>query len=189
VAAQAIARIRAEAGAEQKNDGKNTTAHSAARMAVLKAFVVRKFRAKGDNAMADQIKPLLEVDAGAPAYHCGRLMAVLAALQRRALGDVGAGVVQRYYAAASTTPSLVFGRLIRTSQFHLGKLEPGLAAWYEGRIAEVAEKIGAAMPPALDLDCQSLFALGYYHQLADLRRKKKGFEDVVEEENGDEQTS
>jgi CRISPR-associated protein Csd1 len=187
VAAHAIARIRAEAGVENKKGGQSITAHSSTRMAVLKAFVVRKLRAKGDDKMADQIGPSLGA-ATAPAYHCGRLMAVLAALQKRALGDVGAGVVQRYYAAASTTPSLVLGRLIKTSQFHLGKLEPGLAAWYEGRIAEVAEKIGVAMPPVLDLDGQSLFALGYYHQLADLRRKKKGFEEV-EEENGDEQAN
>ncbi len=34
-------------------------------------------------------------------------MAVLAELQKAALKDVGAGVVQRYYAAASTTPALV----------------------------------------------------------------------------------
>ena len=185
VAAQAIARIRAEAVVENKKNGKSVTAHSPARMALLKAFAVRKFRAQGDQAMAEQIKPSLEVGTTAPAYHCGRLMAILAALQKKALGDVGAGVVQRYYAAASTTPSLVLGRLIRTSQFHLGKLEPGLANWYEGRIAEVMEKIGAEKPPVLDLDGQTLFALGYYHQLADLRRKKKGFENV-EEEDGDE---
>ena len=36
-------------------------------------------------------------------------MALLAAIQEVALGDVGAGVVQRYYAAASTTPALVLG--------------------------------------------------------------------------------
>jgi CRISPR-associated protein Csd1 len=189
VAAQAIARIRAEAGVENRRGGQSITAHSSTRMAVLKAFVVRKLRAKGDDKMADQIGPSLGA-ATAPAYHCGRLMAVLAALQKRALGDVGAGVVQRYYAAASTSPSLVFGRLIRTSQFHLGKLEPGLAWWYEGLIAEVVETIGVAMPSVLDLESQSLFALGYYHQLADLRRKKKGFEEVeVEEENSDGQAS
>lgn len=191
VAAQAIARIRAEASVENKVDGKSITAHPSTRLAVLKAYLVRKFRSKGDNTMADQIGPSLNADVTAPAYHWGRMMAVLAALQKKALGDVGASVVQRYYAAASTTPWLVFGRLIRTSQFHLGKLEPGLAAWYESRIAEVAEKIGVDMRSVLDLDGQSLFALGYYHQLADLRRKKKGFEELEEanaaEENVDEQ--
>ncbi|MEW6418062.1 MAG: type I-C CRISPR-associated protein Cas8c/Csd1 [Nitrospirota bacterium] len=42
-----------------------------------------------------------------PAYHCGRLLAVLARLQRDALGDVGAGIVQRYYSAASQTVSRI----------------------------------------------------------------------------------
>ena len=35
-----------------------------------------------------------------PAYLCGRIMALLAMIQEEALGNVGAGVVQRYYAAA-----------------------------------------------------------------------------------------
>ncbi|MDD2629628.1 MAG: type I-C CRISPR-associated protein Cas8c/Csd1 [Limnochordia bacterium] len=40
---------------------------------------------------------------------------------------MGAGVVQRYYASASSTPALVLGRLTRTSQYHLDKLDAGLA--------------------------------------------------------------
>jgi CRISPR-associated protein Csd1 len=103
-------------------------------------------------------------------------MAVLAALQRAALGDVGADVIQRYYAAASTTPALVFGRLVRTAQFHLGKVKqegPGLAWWYEERIAGVCTRIGKSMPATLTLEEQSMFALGYYQQLAALRTPKE----------------
>ena len=100
-------------------------------------------------------------------------MAVLAALQRAALGDVGAGVVQRYYAAASATPALVLGRLTRTSQFHLNKIESaGLTYWYEQKLANIWQRLGDGPPRTLDLEEQSLFALGYYQQLADLRTKK-----------------
>jgi len=106
-----------------------------------------------------------------PAYHCGRLLAVLAALQDAALGDVGAGVVARFYASASSTPALVFGRILRTSQHHLAKLEGGLAHWYEGHIASVTNAIGS-IPRTLDLERQSLFALGYYHQIAADRRAR-----------------
>ncbi len=60
--------------------------------------------------MAEDIKPYLNESHPHPAYQCGRLMAVLAKLQKSALGDVGAGIVQRYYAAASSTPALVLGR-------------------------------------------------------------------------------
>ena len=129
-----------------------------ARMGLLKAYHLRK----GDRSMT----PYLNEDHPNPAYHCGRLMAVLADLQRSALGDVGAGVVQRYYAAASTTPALVLGNLTRTSQFHLNKLEAGLAHWYEGRIAAIWGKIKDGVPNTLTLEEQSLFALGYYQQKA-----------------------
>ncbi|PIW09745.1 MAG: type I-C CRISPR-associated protein Cas8c/Csd1, partial [Comamonadaceae bacterium CG17_big_fil_post_rev_8_21_14_2_50_60_13] len=107
------------------------------------------------------------------AYHCGRLLAVLAKLQQAALGDVGAGVVQRFYAAASTAPGLTFGRLVGNSRNHLGKLEGGLSYWYEQQIAEVMKKLGDQFPRTLNLEGQGLFALGYYQQLAALRTPKK----------------
>ena len=112
------------------------------------------------------MEPYLNESHPDSAYHCGRLMAMLAALQYRALGDVGAGVIQRYYAAASATPALVLGRLIRTSQFHLDKLDRGLARWHEGRIADTFGRIQSDIPLTLSLERQSLFALGYYQQIA-----------------------
>lgn len=132
-----------------------------ARMGLLKAFHLRNPTA-GDRFM----QPYLNEDHPHPAYHCGRLMAMLAALQYRALGDVGAGVVQRYYAATSATPALVLGRLMRTAQFHLDKLDRGLARWHEGRIADVWGRIKDGVPRTLKLEEQSLFALGYYQQIA-----------------------
>jgi CRISPR-associated protein Csd1 len=114
----------------------------------------------------------------APAYHCGRLLAVLASLQYAALGDVGAGVVQRYYAAASQTPGLILGRLASNARNHLGKLEPGLARWYEGRIAEVMGRLKDNIPRILDLEGQGLFALGYYQQLAQPRSGNKSTTEV-----------
>lgn len=109
-----------------------------------------------------------------PAYHCGRLMAVYADLQYAAQGDVGAGVIQRYYAAASATPGLILGRLARLSKFHLGKLDPGLAHWYDSRIADIWARIQDEPPTVLTLEAQSLFALGHYQQMAnDNARKSK----------------
>ncbi len=134
-----------------------------ARAGVLKACLLRApaaTRNEEENAM-----PYLNKQHPAPAYHCGRLVALLAELQRRALGDVGAGVVQRFYAAACTTPALVLGRLLRTSQFHLDKLDGGLRRLLEGEIAEVVAEI-SDFPQTLDLPGQALFALGYYQQIA-----------------------
>lgn len=105
----------------------------------------------------------------APAYHCGGLLAVLANLQRAALGDVGAGVIQRFYTAASQTPGLILGRLAANARHHLAKLEPGLAWWHEERMMEIMSRLGDAAPRILDLEGQGLFALGYYQKLAELR--------------------
>ena len=135
--------------------------------------------------MGEILQPVLNENYPDPAYQCGRLMAVLAELQRAALGDVGAGVVQRYYAAASATPALVLGRLIRTSQFHLNKLETGLERWFEAKIGGISNNLKNGIPTTLTLEAQSLFALGYYQQLADLRagKPKKSENNENEEES------
>lgn len=138
-----------------------------ARMGLIKAYFVRQPQGKA------LMQPYLNPDHPDPAYHCGRLLAVLAKLQQAALGDVGAGVVQRFYAAASTAPGLTFGRLVGNSRNHLGKLEGGLPYWYEQQIAEVMGQLGDKFPLTLNLEGQGLFALGYYQQLAALRTPKK----------------
>ncbi len=148
-----------------------------ARAGVLKACLLR-VPAATPNGDGNLMKHLNQ-EHPAPAYHCGRLVALLAELQRRALGDVGAGVVQRFYPAACTTPALVLGRLLRTSQFHLDKLEFGLRRILEGEIADVVAQI-SDFPQTLDLPGQALFALGYYQQIAHdraaaaLRRAERG---------------
>ena len=117
------------------------------------------------------MQPYLNPEHPHPAYHCGRLLAVLARLQREALGDVGAGVVQRYYAAASQTPGLILGRLVRNAQNHLGKPEmkgKNKTEEIEDWLKEIHGKLKDNMPRTLTLEEQSLFALGYYQQLAKL---------------------
>jgi CRISPR-associated protein Csd1 len=99
-------------------------------------------------------------------------LAVLASLQRAALGDIGAGVVQRYYVAASQTPGLTLGRLVGNAKNHLSKLDGGLAYWFEDQISEIMSRIQDRIPQTLNLDQQSLFALGYYQQIAANRAGK-----------------
>lgn len=134
-----------------------------ARMGLIKAYHLRK---KGGVKVTEKLNERLD----SVPYQCGRLMALLAEIQRRALGDVGAGVVQRYYAAASTTPALVFGRLIRNSNAHLDKIGDNLAKWYEGKLAEVWDGIKTEIPKTLTLEEQTLFAMGYYQQIAQVRK-------------------
>jgi len=134
------------------------------RMALIKAYLIRN---QGDNDM----KPHMNPDHPNPAYHCGRVLALFARLQQAALGDVGAGVVQRYYTAASQTPGLVLGRLAANAKNHIGKLDSGEAEEYEVELAGIMSCIGDFVPRTLTLEEQSLFALGYYQQLAALNAR------------------
>jgi|CXWL01.1.fsa_nt_gi CRISPR-associated protein Csd1 len=166
VAAQVLGRLRSDIVTNEP-----LRAH---RFGVLRAYLRRRSGGKDDSLM-----PGLNPEHPAPAYQCGRLLAVFAKLQYEALGDVGAGVIQRYYAAASVTPALIFGRLAKTSNFHLEKLrgrERDWRSWHEHRIGEVMSRIDDHFPTTLQLTDQSLFALGYYHQLAEDRRKKSPVE-------------
>ncbi len=147
-----------------------------ARMGLIKAYFIRK----GGN---HNMTAYLNKEHPEPAYQCGRLLAMLASLQRAALGDVGAGVVQRYYVAASQTPGLILGRLIANAKNHLNKLEGGLAFWYEGQIAAIMSQIEDRIPATLNLEKQSLFALGYYQQIAANRAGKNN--DTNETSKGD----
>ncbi len=139
------------------------------RMGLLKAFLNRK-----SNPGEPTMESYLNEEHPAPAYHCGRLLAVLTEIQRRALPNVSAGITQRYYGAASTTPGLVLGRLIQLCQHHLAKpdLREDTRIFLESRLGAIACRIGDRIPPTLTLEQQSLFALGYYQQKANMYSRK-----------------
>ncbi|MDK3161103.1 type I-C CRISPR-associated protein Cas8c/Csd1 [Kamptonema cortianum] len=137
------------------------------RFGLLKAYLVR------NTSQGKHMTTHLNPDHPDPAYHAGRLMAIIASIQESALGDVNANVVQRFYPAASATPALIFGRLARLSQFHLAKLEPGLARYLNLKQAEVWSKVQDRLPSTFSLEQQTLFALGYYQQLAHDAKEKQ----------------
>lgn len=134
----------------------------------LKVWLIRKRR------MRNEEENLMEYyDPGFPnaAYHCGAWLAVYANLQRAAMGDVNATLVQRFYASASRTPALVFGTLDRMGEVYLDMLRKekrGLDRIYEDKLNAVCAFFGSApdrrLPATLNLEGQSYFALGY-HQM------------------------
>ncbi|MFP4440932.1 MAG: type I-C CRISPR-associated protein Cas8c/Csd1 [Chloroflexaceae bacterium] len=108
----------------------------------------------------------LDLDNRSPAYRCGRLLAVLAEVQRNAIGK--AAIVDRFYGTASSAPASVFPRLLRGAQPHLTKLERDkrpTAHALQQRLEEVMSGI-THFPTTLTLNDQGLFALGFYHQRA-----------------------
>ena len=155
IAFQAVRRNRAEQGVRRER--------AALTKLVLLSQEIQK--PKEDYMVA------LDTDHPSCAYHCGRLLAVIEDVQRAALPGVKATIVDRFYGAASSTPAVVFGALLRGVQPHLARLSrdnPGANVNLQRRLEEVCAQIGD-WPTTLSLKDQALFSLGYYHQRADDR--------------------
>ncbi|MEQ8819130.1 MAG: type I-C CRISPR-associated protein Cas8c/Csd1 [Sumerlaeia bacterium] len=159
---KALARLRAEmASAEPPPPNQ-------ARMGLLKAYLNRLPEHRLTTPKeTNRMQTHLHKNHPAPAYHCGRLLSVLADLQYCALGKVEAGVVQRFYGAASTTPHLVLGRLFALHHHHLNKISGNARDGYKQAIECILAYFpGQQFPTSLSLPEQALFALGYYQQSA-----------------------
>ena len=162
LAYQAVRRCRAKPRqrAEQRAEPRVTRS----RAALIKLVLLSQER----QPPKEEYMVALEPVHPSPAYHCGRLLAVLESVQRAALPRVNTTIVDRYYGAASSTPGIVFGTLLRGAQPHLAKLKrdrPGANVNLQRRIEEICAKIGD-WPATLALKDQALFSLGYYHQRA-----------------------
>jgi len=123
----------------------------------------------------------LDLNRKEPAYLLGRLFAALEKTQGDALGKVNATIRDRFYSAASATPGAVFPRLLRTYQHHLAGMKRGKVG-REMLVREIHDPL-TSYPAHLNLTDQSLFAIGYYHQMKDLWTSKQERE---QEEGGAE---
>ncbi|MBB5235197.1 type I-C CRISPR-associated protein Cas8c/Csd1 [Deinococcus budaensis] len=103
-----------------------------------------------------------------PAYHLGRLLAVLDDVQSSVM-RANTTLVDRFYGSMSTTPYAVVGRLMHGSQAHLQKLRKENEAAYFSKQRALEDVMGSLKDiPAKPLSTpeQALFSLGYYHQRA-----------------------
>ena len=113
---------------------------------------------------------MLDVLRPEPAYHLGRLLAVLDDIQSSVM-KANTTLVDRFYGSMSTTPYAVVGRLIHGSQAHLQKLRKENEGAYFAKQRELEGVMGRLKDiPAKPLTTpqQALFALGYYHQRAEI---------------------
>ena len=138
---------------------------------LLKAFLIRRQRERNEEVtVSEKLNPL----SGSIPYQIGRMMAVYAAIQRDALGDVNAGVVERYYGAAITAPALVLGQLSKLCNHHLSKMDnQRYAMGFKRRLQAIAVNIPVSPPTTLTLEEQGQFALGYYQENADIYARKE----------------
>ncbi len=130
------------------------------RMALIKALIQQ-------NQKEDIPLEALATIHPDPAYHCGRLLAALDRIQRAALGDINATVVDKFYGSACASPGSVLGALLNNAQSHLAKLRKDNRDYFHQLLLEeILSAIGPSFPRTLSLHRQGLFALGFYHQKA-----------------------
>lgn len=156
--------------------------------AALVQLLVRRFHHQS------QTQPITMSDVDStiqqsPAFACGRLLRVLEGVQKKALGDRNASVVDKFYSSASATPAAVLGHLVANAQPHLAKLRKdktsaGLAYWFDEQITDIIEIIVkyGGYPATNNPVGQGEFALGFYYQRILARKQKPEADDALESE-------
>ncbi|MHB8132983.1 MAG: type I-C CRISPR-associated protein Cas8c/Csd1 [Anaerolineaceae bacterium] len=163
-----INRIRADVDDERKKIRKI----SYVKVAIIKAFLLRKFR----NNSLDRIKEVLVMslneESTNQAYLLGRLFAVLEKAQQDAV-NASSTIKDRYFTSACASPSRVFPVLLRLSQHHISKSDYGMKTEKDiEKIMNLLDVNNNPIPAHLTLDEQGIFILGYYHQRAAFFIKK-----------------
>jgi CRISPR-associated protein Csd1 len=122
-------------------------------------------------------------------YRLGRLFALLDYAQYLSVGSVNAGVKEKFFASASSTPRRIFPSLLRMSQNHLSdarkdKETRDRANHADLEIKQVMDGLDAHMPfpSTLTLDDQGRFIVGFYHQKPGKRAGKATSEAPVASE-------
>jgi len=158
------------------------------RAAVIKAFLIRKYRNQSQISIQEVLSMPLNEQATTPAYLLGRLFAVLEKAQKDAAAPakLNATIRDRYFTSACATPASVFPVLLRLAQHHISKAEYGY--YNDQRIEAIMKRLDIEnnpFPAHLTLDEQGIFMLGYYHQRADFYAAKNGASEAktIETEN------
>ncbi|MEX0740091.1 MAG: type I-C CRISPR-associated protein Cas8c/Csd1 [Pseudohongiella sp.] len=148
---------------------------SSLRVALCKAVLTREARLTKKLTNHKEIPVSLDTENSDPGYLLGRLFASLESIQSAALGrNVNATIRDRYFGAASATPAHIFPVLLRSAQNHMSKVKknkPGLATNLEKQLDEIVGKLPSQFPKSLGMESQGRFAIGYYHQRAEIFKK------------------
>nr|WP_237550527.1 type I-C CRISPR-associated protein Cas8c/Csd1 [Streptomyces sp. SID8354] len=112
--------------------------------------------------------PQLNATSTEPGYVCGRIMAMLEAIQRKAMPKVNTTITDKYLTTAVVSPRAVLTRLRIGARPHLRTIartsEPAARAM-EIRMREAFDLLDD-LPAHLNAEQQALFILGYEHQRA-----------------------
>lgn len=143
---------------------------SPAQAALLRLFLLSQTpQAEGETTLRE-----LEENRNDPAYLCGRIFAILEAIEWKTQGAISAGI-RNYYPSASQRPASCFARLLQRANWHLKKLKKlnfGAFFGLQRQLQEILERL-SAFPETISVQEQATFALGYYHQKAESQRQAK----------------
>jgi CRISPR-associated protein Csd1 len=177
---------------------------SGLRVALAKAVITRQARRRHAELLRNNPDappwrdPLVALDRDEIniGYRLGRLFALLDYAQYLSVGAVNAGVKEKFFASASSTPRRIFPSLLRMSQNHLSDARKSAekqkrAGYIDSEIKQVMDGLEAHVPfpTTLSLDDQGRFIVGFYHQKPGPRGAKTNAADAAPDapdaENGD----
>ncbi|MFU0831500.1 MAG: Type I-C CRISPR-associated protein Cas8c/Csd1 [Oscillospiraceae bacterium] len=172
-----LLRIRAERSEKERNIRKITRG----RAAILKAYLLRQI---DKHAYMEVLSVSLNENSNNCAYLLGRLFAMLEKVQIDATPSINTTIQDPYFALACAMPQRVFPLLFKLHKNHIATIQKRMKSMafsnYENKlIAEIMDKLKLkknSFPEHLCLNDQSIFVLGYYHQVQSFftpKNKKK----------------
>ncbi len=171
---------------ENTEDGQSKESITPERAALIR-FILNRNNKNGGLMIKEQNDP----NDTRQAIVCGKIFAVMEGIQRAAQGkDLNAGIRERFFSFASTSPAPAFGRLMKLSQNHISKLKhekPGLAVILDRQLQELCSLL-KGFPAIFSLEEQGQFALGYYHQKQqdyDNAKNNKELQSIIENNKED----
>lgn len=128
---------------------------------VLKAYLLKNY----DSKYKEEITVDYNENSNNKAYLLGVLFSNLEEIQNTANPGIKSTIRDRYFTAASSTPSRVFPILIDLAQNHIKKISNvGAKVNCQKTLTETMSKLGDKFPNRLKLDEKGMFQLGYYQR-------------------------
>ena len=128
---------------------------------VLKAYLLKNY----DSKYKEEITVDYNENSNNKAYLLGVLFSNLEEIQNNANPGIKSTIRDRYFTAASSTPSRVFPILIDLAQNHIKKIpNVGAKVNCQKMLTETMSKLGDKFPNRLKLDEKGMFQLGYYQR-------------------------
>ena len=128
---------------------------------VLKAYLLKNY----DSKYKEEITVDYNENSNNKAYLLGVLFSNLEEIQNTANPCIKSTIRDRYFTAASSTPSRVFPILIDLAQNHIKKIpNVGAKVNCQKMLTKTRAKLGDKFPNRLKLDEKGMFQLGYYQR-------------------------